>query len=165
MIVEKARTDPNPQEAMQDLRRLNARFIENFINNDVTSHDAMLQKDFIYVRSNGGRVDRASYLEGWATGFDPDFITYWDVRDEFITIAGNVALARAANKEIVQCDGREHIAMTTYTDTYVYENGVWTCIQAQITPIAPEHEPGDDTIISVYIRGVRQSGTRSASKR
>jgi hypothetical protein len=43
----------------------------------------------------------------------------------------------------------------TYTDTYVYERGAWKCIQAQITPVAPDQEPGDGTVISIYINGVR----------
>jgi hypothetical protein len=46
--------------------------------------------------------------------------------------------------------------MTMYTDTYLFENGVWKCIQAQLTPVAPEHQPADDTIVSVYIEGKRQ---------
>lgn len=145
-------------KAMADLRQLNARFIENFVTNDVASHDAMLHQDFIYIRSNGVRVDRASYLKAWATGFDPEVIVYWDVRDELITIIGNVALVRATNKEIIRHHGRETAAMSTYTDAYVYERGLWKCIQAQITPVAPDQEPSDDTIISVYIKGVRQPG-------
>jgi len=43
--------------------------------------------------------------------------------------------------------------MTTYTDTYLFENGAWKCIQAQITAVAPEHYPSDDTIVSVYVEG------------
>jgi hypothetical protein len=43
--------------------------------------------------------------------------------------------------------------MTVYTDTYLFENGAWKCIQAQITAVAPEHYPADDTIVSVYIKG------------
>jgi hypothetical protein len=46
--------------------------------------------------------------------------------------------------------------MTTYTDTYLFENGAWKCIQAQITAVAPEHYPADDTIVSVYIKGELQ---------
>ena len=142
---------------MQDLRRLNAMFIENFIRNDVVSHDGILHAAFVSIASNGARVDRESYLKKWATGFDPDVIVYWDVRDELITVVGNVALVRATNKHVIRRDGREMTGMTTYTDTYVYESGAWKCIQAQITPVAPEHEPGDDTILTVYIKGVNQS--------
>lgn len=147
---------PAPSAALRELRRLNALFIDNFVRNDVSSHDAILHPDFIYIRSNGGRVDRATYLRGWAKGFDPQVIRYWDVRDELITIIGDVALVRATNKEIVRRDGREVAAMSTYTDTYIHEAGGWKCIQAQITPVAKQHEPGDETIISVYINGVKQ---------
>lgn len=143
-------------KAMQDLRSLNALFIENFITNDVKSHDAILHPDFIYVQSNGSRIDRATYLTRWATGFDPRVIVYWDVRDEFITVIGNVALVRATNKEIVRRDGQDIAGMTTYTDVYIHEAGAWKCIQAQITPVAKDQEPGDDTIITAYIDGVRQ---------
>lgn len=142
--------------AMQDLRWLNAMFIENFIRNDVRSHDAILHRDFIAIGSDGARIDRAAYLERWATGFDPQIIGYWDVRDELITLIGPVALVRATNRHVMRRDGREVAGMTTYTDTYIYEGDCWSCIQAQITPVAPGHEPGDDTIVSVYINGVHQ---------
>lgn len=145
-------------QAIRDLRSLNALFIENFVRNDVKSHDAILHPKFIYIRSNGARVDRATYLTGWATGFDPRVIIYWDVRDEFISVIGNVALVRATNKEVIRCDGQNITAMSTYTDTYIHEDGAWKCIQAQITPVAKDQEPGDDTIITVYINGVRQAG-------
>ena len=46
--------------AMLDLRTLNARFIENFVRNDVEAHDALLHRDFIYIRGNGARVVRAT---------------------------------------------------------------------------------------------------------
>ena len=143
-------------KAMDDLRSLNARFIDNFVTNDVALHDAMLHDRFIGVRSDGTRIDRASYLEQWATGFDPEVIVYWDVRDELITLIGNVALVRSTNKHVFRHDGRDETGMTTYTDTYLHEGGAWKCIQAQITPVAPGKEPTDETIVSVYLNGVRQ---------
>lgn len=142
--------------ALQDLRALNAHFIENFIRNDVVAHDALLHPDFIALRSDGSRMSRADYLRGWASGFDPEVIVYWDTRDELITLIGPVALVRATNKHVFRRNGREEAGMTTYTDTYLYEGGAWRCIQAQITPVAPGREPGDDTIVSVYLKGVRQ---------
>ena len=146
----------SPRGAVSELRLLNARFIENFIRNDVKSHDAMLHADFIGIQGDGSRIDRASYLKKWAKGFDPAVIVYWDVRDELITLIGNTALVRATNKEICRSSGQDITGMSTYTDTYLYEGGAWKCIQAQITPVAPGREPGDDTIISVYIKGVLQ---------
>ena len=70
--------------------------------------------------------------------------------------ARDVALVRATNKHTRRRDGKEVTAMTMYTDTYLFDDGAWNCIQAQLTPVAPEHQPGDDTIISVYIEGKRQ---------
>jgi hypothetical protein len=143
-------------EAMQDLRALNAQFIENFIRNDVTAHDALLHPDFLYIRGNGARVGRKAYLEGWAAGFDPEVIIYWDTRDELITLIGPVALVRAANRYVERVDGVETSGMAAYTDTYLREAGRWRCIQAQITPVAAACEPPDETIISVYLKGMRQ---------
>jgi hypothetical protein len=142
--------------AMRDLSALNARFIHNFVTNDVPSHDAILHADFLYITGGGGRVDRETYLKRWATGFDPEIITYWDVRDELITVVGTVALVRATNKFTERHGGMETTGMANYTDTYVYEHGTWKCIQAQITPVALEYWPADSTIISVYINGKRQ---------
>ncbi len=66
-------------KAMDDLRILNACFIDNFVTNDVASHDAILHARFIGVQSDGMRIDRASYLRKWAMGFDPNVVVYWDV--------------------------------------------------------------------------------------
>lgn len=143
-------------QASQDLRILNARFIDNFVRNDVAAHDALLHPDFLYIGGGGHRLDRATYLANWATGFDPDVIIYWDVRHEQITLVGDVALVRATNKEISRVNGREVTAMWAYTDVYVYRHGAWSCLQAQITPVAERHWPGDETIVSVYRRGVKQ---------
>ena len=143
-------------EAMKELRALNARFIHNFVTNDVPSHDAILHPRFITILPTGQRWDRVTYLKYWATAFDPQVIVYWDVRDELISIIGDVALVRATNKHTRRREGRELTGMTMYTDTYLFENGACKCIQAQLTSVAPEHEPADDTIISVYIEGKYQ---------
>ena len=77
--------DHQSAETMNELRALNARFIHNFVTNDVPSHDAILHPVFITILSTGQRWDRATYLKYWATAFDPEVIVYWDVRDELIT--------------------------------------------------------------------------------
>jgi ketosteroid isomerase-like protein len=145
-----------PSETMNELRALNARFIHNFVTNDVPSHDAILHPRFLSITSKGAREERDTYLARWATGFDPEVIVYWDVRDERITVIGDVALVRATNKYTIRRDGKEMTGMSTYTDTYLLENGHWMCVQAQITPVAAGHEPADDTIISSYVKGERQ---------
>ena len=139
-----------------ELCALNARFIHNFITNDVGSHDAILHPDFICITPTGARVSRADYLEAWATGFDAGRIPYYDYRDEKIDVFGDTALVRSTNKRVGSKDGVETVGMTMYTDIYVRRDGAWKCIQAQIQAVAPEYYPADDTIVSVYIEGKPQ---------
>jgi hypothetical protein len=130
------------------LRELNATFIHNFVTNDTVSHSRIIHDDFVYISSSGRYVDRASYLDEWLHGFDG--YVYWDYRDERIAIFGNTALVHATNKYIVERDGQQLTGMCMYTDIYLKENKQWKCIQAQITPVAPENAPGDETIIRKY---------------
>lgn len=139
-----------------ELRALNARFIHNFITNDVPSHDAILHEDFICITPTGARVGRADYLKDWATGFDADRIPYFDYRDELIHVFGPTALLRSTNKSIRVRDGVESTGMTMYTDAYVHQDGAWKCIQAQITPVAPANYPPDETIVKKYVGGKLQ---------
>lgn len=143
--------------AHEELRVLNARFIHNFVTNDVVAHDALLHPDFLTIQSNGSVLDRAAYLHQWATGFDPDVIPYWETRGELITVVGAVGLVRATNVFEVVLDGRTTRRASLYTDTYLYDAGRWLCVQAQITAVAPEHLAPADTVVSVYRRGEKQA--------
>jgi hypothetical protein len=143
----------HPDQDLEKLRALNARFIHNFVTNDVPSHDAITHPRFLYISTSGARVDRATYLHQWATGFDPEVIVYWDVRDEKIDVYGDCALVRATNKHTRRVGGEDVTGMTSYTDTYVREQGRWLCVQAQLTTVAPDHYPGDETIVSRYVKG------------
>jgi ketosteroid isomerase-like protein len=154
--MQTAATHLPQKDVMAELKALNARFIHNYVTNDVKSHDAMLHPDFICIEPMGTRHNRADYLRHWATQFDPEVVVYWDVRDEVITIIDNVALVRSTNKRTIRQDGKDTTGMSTYTDTYLFQNREWKCIQAQIQPLPPESYPGDDTIVSVYIKGKRQ---------
>jgi len=143
-------------DLVAELKALNARFIHNYVTNDVESHDAMMHPDFICIGPKGIRQNRADYLKQWATQFDPEVVVYWDVRDEVITIIDNVALVRSTNKRTIRQDGKDTTSMSTYTDTYLFQERQWKCIQAQIQTLPPESYPADDTIVSVYIKGKRQ---------
>lgn len=145
------------EETLAQLRQLNARFIHNYVTNDVASHDALLHPRFTYISGSGQRVDRATYLKNWATGFSAETIPYWDTRDERIVMHGAVALVSAINKFVERSGGEAQTGMAAYTDTYVCDDGQWRCIQAQITMVAPVHWPPDDTIISVYVDGKKLS--------
>lgn len=143
----------NTDNDLDQLRALNARFIHNFVTNDVPSHDAILRPEFVCITSAGKWINREDYLTRWKTGFDPEVYLYWDYRDERITIIGTTALVRSVNKYTILKDGKEITAMSQYTDTYVKENGTWKCLQAQLTMVAPENYPADATIVKKYIKG------------
>jgi hypothetical protein len=139
-----------------ELRALNARFIHNFITNDVPGHDAILHKDFICIDPDGRKVSRAEYLERWVGQFDAERIPYYDYRDEKIDVFGDTALLRSTNKSVRIVEGSETVRMTLYTDIYVREGGAWKCVQAQLTPVAPAHCPPDSTIVRRYVKGVAE---------
>ena len=145
------------RNALETLKKINAHFIHNYVTNDAEAHDKILHPDFVSLSTSGRVENRADYLERWKTGFDPDVIVYWDYRDEFISIFDAFALVRSVNRHVVVGqDGKETVGMTRYTDTYVCENGVWLCVQAQLTAVAPKNYPGDETIVRRYIRGAMQ---------
>jgi hypothetical protein len=154
--MQTAAPHPAHDDLVAELRALNARFIHNYVTNDVESHDAMMHPDFICIGPKGTRQNRADYLRQWATQFDPEVVVYWDVRDEVITIIDNVALVRSTNKRTIRQDGKDTTSMSTYTDTYLFQERQWKCIQVQIQALPPESYPADDTIVSVYIKGKRQ---------
>ena len=140
------------------LKALNRRFIHNFVTNDVAGHDAILHPQFRTISPAGAHLGRAAYLRYWASGFDPEVIVYWDMRDERITHVGDVALVSATNKYTRLRDGTPVTGMTCYTDTYVREHGRWLCVLAQLTSVAPEHHPADSTIVVAYVKGQLQPG-------
>ncbi len=55
-------------------------------------------------------MDRAAYLVEWASGFAPDVIPYWDMRNERITLLGDVALVTATTKYVRVRGGIEAVA-------------------------------------------------------
>lgn len=142
---------------LHDLHQLNRRFIHNYVTNNVAGHDAILHQRFSFINSQGARIDRAAYLKAWATGFDPAQMTYWDLRDEHITLLDNLALVSATNKFMELQHGKSTTGMAAYTDVYVNEAGRWLCLQAQITMVAPAYWPSDETIICSYVNGILQT--------
>ncbi len=88
-------------KALDDLRAINARFIENFINNDVAAHDAPLHPAFIGIRSDGTRVGRGRLSGKYGRGGSiPASSPIGTFATELITVVGNSALVRATNKHV-----------------------------------------------------------------
>ncbi len=75
------------------------------------------------------------------------------MRDEPCTLIGNVALVRSTNKHVFRMPTDE-TGMTTYTDTYL--RGRRLEMHLRRSPCRPGQGQPTQTIVSVYIRGVRQ---------
>ena len=143
-------------EDLEQLRALNLRFIHNFVTNDVASHNAILHPEFRTISATGARMGRDAYLVYWASGFDPEVVVYWDMRDEHITVLGDTALVTATNRWVRQSGGGKLVGMTCYTDTYVRSGGAWLCFMAQLTPVAADNFSSDASVVVKYICGQRQ---------
>ena len=126
----------NAQSAdLNELSKLNAQFITNFIAEDTVSHSRIIHKDFVCIQSNGAIVGREDYLKGWARGYTTAGYKSFSFTDEYIRIFGNTALVRSKTVYTKEVDGKIVSGASVYTDTYVKEKGRWLCVQAQITGI------------------------------
>jgi len=119
----------------EQLSELNAQFINNFINQNVKSHNEIIHKNFVCIEGDGSIVDRENYMKNWATDFANSGYTSFSYGDERIRIFGNMALVISKTTYIKTIDGKNITGHSVYTDTYIKENGRWWCVQAHITPV------------------------------
>ncbi|HEV8083737.1 MAG TPA: DUF4440 domain-containing protein [Chitinophagaceae bacterium] len=117
------------------LSAINKQFIDNFLKQDMQSHNKIIHKNFVCIESNGNIVQRDLYLKNWATDFDNSGYTSFSYQDEAIRIFGNTALVRAKTVYTKLVHKKSITGYTIYTDTYLKEDGEWKCVQVQITPV------------------------------
>ena len=133
-----AQTLCNQNQNMNDravLSELNAKFIENFIKQDVAAHNEIIHADFVCIESSGEIVLRGEYMLDWATAFFRSGYIAFEYSDEDIRIFGDMALVRSKTTYTKKIDGIVIKGHSIYTDTYIKENGRWWCVQAHITPV------------------------------
>lgn len=123
-----------PNDSLQ-LSTLNARFIKNFITQDVKSHDQIIHDDFVCIEGDGSIVARETYLKNWATDYTKSGCISFTYGDECIRIFGDIALVRSKTTAVRLVDGKTVTQHTIYTDTYKKDRNKWRCIQVQITPV------------------------------
>lgn len=117
------------------LSELNAKFIDNFINQDVEAHEEIIYKDFVCIQGSGQIVNREEYMKEWAEGYSKSGYKTFHFTDENIRIFGNMAIVRSKTVYTKLVNGDLITGNSIYTDTYIKENGRWWCVQAHITPI------------------------------
>ena len=119
----------------ETLQKLNAQFIQNYINQDVQAHNELIHRDFVCIENSGQVISREVYLKNWATDYQNSGVLSFTYTDEDIRIFGDMALLRAKSVFTILKDGREVTGYSVYTDTYIKENGRWWCVQAHMTPV------------------------------
>ncbi len=120
---------------LAQLSAINAQFIQNFLKQDTIAHSRIIHPDFVCIESNGNIVDRTTYLKNWATDFQNSGYETFTYSDEHIRIFGNVAFVRSKTTYNKTVNGIKQEGYTIYTESYLKENGVWRCVQVQITPV------------------------------
>ncbi len=128
-------TDVSTQSDSAVLSAINKKFINNFLQQDVQSHNKIIHENFVCIESNGTIVPRDVYLNNWATDFDNSGYTSFSYQDEVIRIFGNTALVRAKTVFSKAVNKKTITGYTIYTDTYLKEDDEWKCVQVQITPV------------------------------
>ena len=128
-------TQSNTDSDLAQLSALNARFIKNWVTSDTASHNQIIHPDFVYISMEGKIVDRETYMNNWAHGYNPQVDKSFEYKNEVIRIFGNMALVRSNTYYSWLEDGKIMNGKTVYTDTYIKENGRWWCVQAQITEL------------------------------
>lgn len=119
-------TDPR-QAREQELLQLNEQYVRATLAGDVQWFDAHLAHDFVCIESSGAVLFRDEFLRMTAQEAELDEYTldYVDVR-----FYGDVALVRASGSWTNQDNIR---GISRYTDVYVYTDGAWKVVSAQIT--------------------------------
>ena len=111
------------------LRKLNARYIDSYLNGDVVWYDEHLADDFICIESDGTVLDKPRFLFKAAKG--PDVATY-HLDQVRIRIIGDTALIHGTGL-FTRSDGSE--GTSRYTDVYARLQGKWRVVAAQITRV------------------------------
>jgi ketosteroid isomerase-like protein len=116
-------------ETVATLHELNAHYIRAFVDADTAWYDDNLTDDFICIRADGRRIDKAEFLRVTAAGPGVTDVTVdqIDVRP-----LGDVALVHGVTNYT-----RDGSPMSRrYTDVWRRQDGRWRAVAAQITPVA-----------------------------
>jgi ketosteroid isomerase-like protein len=115
-------------EAVATLHELNARYIRAFVESDTAWYDENLTDDFICVRADGRRIDKAEFLRVAAEG--PGVVGV-SVAEIDVRPLGDVALVHGVTSYL-----RDGSPMSRrYTDVWQRRDGRWLAVAAQITPV------------------------------
>jgi hypothetical protein len=111
----------------QHLLRLNEQYVHASLTGDVEWFRGHLAKDFVCIESDGSVLFREGFLRAAALGCD---LSGYKLDHVDVRFYGEVALVRASGSWV----SKTRVAgISRYTDVYVYTEGVWKVVSAQIT--------------------------------
>ncbi len=112
------------------LRRLNAEYVEAFLNSDIDWYERHLADDFRCILPDGSRIDRARFL---AETRQPPSIKAFDVEDVSVQFEGDTAIVQARTI-YEKADGSR--GQSRYTDVWIGRDGRWQTLLAHITEVS-----------------------------
>ncbi|HJR72888.1 MAG TPA: nuclear transport factor 2 family protein [Luteimonas sp.] len=112
------------------LRRLNAEYVEAFLNSDVDWYERHLASDFRCILSDGSLIDRTRFL---AETRHPTGMKSFDVEDVTVQFEGDTAIVQARTVYEKDDGGR---GQNLYTDVWIGRDGRWQALLAHITAVS-----------------------------
>lgn len=113
------------------LRELNELYVKASLTGDVEWFRRHLADEFVCIDSDGAILDREAFLQHAAAGSDVDDYRLGQVD---VAIYDRVALVRATGRWV----SREGVpGISRYLDVYVFRDGEWKAVSAQITRPGP----------------------------
>ena len=115
------------------IRELNLQFLDAMATGDTGWFARRLAEDFVFIEGDGQIRDRPGFVAQIAGG--PVFSAY-ELDEVHVRVFGEVALLQASGR-FIRTDGS--IGMSRYVDVYVWTNGEWRIVSAQVTRMSGAH--------------------------
>ena len=123
------RIGPEEDEAVLELHELNAEYIRAFVESDAAWYEEHLSGDFVCTRADGLRIGKDEFLRLAAEEPGVTDVSFDEVD---VRPLGEVALVHGVTHYVR--DGSP--ASTRYTDVWLFRDGRWQVVAAQLTPVA-----------------------------
>lgn len=111
------------------IRDLNLQYLDAMVTGDPTWFARRLDEDFVFIEGDGQVRDRASFVGKIAAG--PVYSAY-ELDEVRVRVFGEVAVLQATGR-FIRTDG--YIGISRYVDVYVWTDGIWRVVSAQVTRV------------------------------
>ncbi len=127
-----AHSAPVPESALANaqLRAINHRFVDAYLNPGVEFIDSLTDDDFLLTANDGAWLDRADFLRQIGLPSKLDGASYDNVE---VRLYGDVALVQGVFRSVRASE----VGTVRYTDVYVWNGAAWRLVSAQNTPVKP----------------------------